>query len=100
MAVKTHGKMGITAKEIKLKNWKLPHKSFEPETIEAQILCYADRFHVKNQGFLSAQTFITQHEEIGLPEQVTKFKAAAKKFGIPNVALLAQKYNQPSDKMW
>ena len=42
-----HTGAGITKKQIEYQNLPLPHQDFLPETIEEQIICYADKFFSK-----------------------------------------------------
>lgn len=43
-----HTGAGITATEIRLRNIPLPEQDWLPETIEEQIICYADKFYSKS----------------------------------------------------
>ena len=43
-----HTGTGLTAEEIERQNLPLPHQDFKPETIEEQIICYADKFYSKS----------------------------------------------------
>ena len=43
-----HTGTGLTASEIEHQNLPLPHQDFRPETIEEQIVCYADKFYSKS----------------------------------------------------
>src|SRR5574338_446382 len=47
-AVETHVLMGLSAVEIKEIGFALPNRDYIPQTIEAELLCYADRFHSKH----------------------------------------------------
>lgn len=42
-----HTGAGISLKQIETQNLPLPHHDFLPETIEEQIVCYADKFFSK-----------------------------------------------------
>lgn len=44
-----HTGTGLTAKEIEHQNLPLPHQDFTPESIEEQIVCYADKFYSKTR---------------------------------------------------
>jgi uncharacterized protein len=44
-----HTGTGLTASEIEHQNLPLPHQDFKPETIEEQIVCYADKFYSKSR---------------------------------------------------
>lgn len=43
-----HTGAGITLKEIERRNLPLPHQDFLPETLEEQVICYADKFYSKS----------------------------------------------------
>jgi len=43
-----HTGTGLTASEIAHQNLPLPHQDFTPESIEEQIVCYADKFYSKS----------------------------------------------------
>lgn len=42
-----HTGAGITLEEIEKQQLPLPHQDFLPETIEEQLICYADKFYSK-----------------------------------------------------
>lgn len=42
-----HTGTGLTLKQIVERNLPLPHKDLIPETLEEQIICYADKFYSK-----------------------------------------------------
>ena len=44
-----HTGTGLTANEIIRQNLPLPHQDFTPESIEEQIVCYADKFYSKTR---------------------------------------------------
>ena len=44
-----HTGTGLTAKEIERQNLPLPHRDFTPQSIEEQIVCYADKFYSKTR---------------------------------------------------
>ncbi|MBR6142022.1 MAG: HDIG domain-containing protein [Bacteroidaceae bacterium] len=44
-----HTGTGLTASEIIHQNLPLPHRDFKPESIEEQIVCYADKFYSKTR---------------------------------------------------
>jgi uncharacterized protein len=43
-----HTGTGLTAAEIERQNLPLPHQDLTPESIEEQIVCYADKFYSKS----------------------------------------------------
>jgi len=67
-----HTGTGLTAEEIERQNLPLPHQDFKPQTIEEQIICYADKFYSK-----------TRLDEEKTPEQAMR---SLEKFGFGCVA--------------
>ncbi len=94
-AVKTHVLMGITADEIRQQKWKLPYADLTPNSIEGELLCYADRFHSKHPRFNQYERFLNGLEA-GLPQQAKKFRQAIDKFGLPDIDSLIAHYGHPS----
>lgn len=97
-AVETHVLMGLSKREINGEGseriWPLPARDYLPATIEAELLCYADRFHSKHPTFNAYDTFLGTLRK-SLPNQAARFEEAAVRFGIPDVPALAEKYGQP-----
>jgi uncharacterized protein len=85
--------LGLTKQEIKDRPWIIPAKDYLPGTIEGQLLCYADRFHSKHPTFNDYDTFLNRLKK-DLPLQADKFESLSNRFGIPDIAALADKYNQ------
>lgn len=92
--VETHLQLGITKQEIVQHGFALPARDYVPQTIEGEILCYADRFHSKAPKFNSFETYSAKLGRI-LPSHVAKFEAMAKKFGQPDLQALSRKYHHP-----
>lgn len=92
--VETHILLGLSKQEILDKPWPLPARDYIPESIEGELLCYADRFHSKQPVFNSYETFLEGLKQ-DLPIQAARFEAWAQKFGIPDISSLADKYHQP-----
>lgn len=90
----THILLGLSKQEIITKPWPLPARDYIPNTIEGEILCYADRFHTKKPVFNSYDAFLARLEKVD-PEQAVKFVLWSKRFGVPDVAALAREYGQP-----
>ena len=76
-----HTGAGITEAQIIAQNLPLPHQDFLPETIEEQIICYADKFfsktHLDREKTL--QQAIHSLEKFG-SDGVERFKNWAAKF--------------------
>ena len=91
--VATHILLGLTKQEIIDTPWYLPEHDYEPKTIEGELLCYADRYHSKRPSFNAFDTFLDRLKR-SLPLQAAKFELWSKRFGIPDIDLLANKYEQ------
>lgn len=94
--IETHLLMGFSKSEIadtSVRHWALPMHDYQPKSLEAEILCYADRFHSKTPQFNSFETLRTRLRK--MPEQAAKFVAAGERFGIPDIGGLAAKYHHP-----
>jgi uncharacterized protein len=86
--------MGLSKQEIVANGYGMPQNDYLPTTLEARLLCYADRFHSKRPTFNSYGPFLERLQQ-ELPEQAVRLQAAAQEFGLPDVVALAQKHNQP-----
>lgn len=92
--VETHILLGVSKQEILDHPWPLPARDYIPDTIEGELLCYADRFHSKQPKFNSYETFSARMKE-RFPIQAERFEAWTKRFGIPDVPKLAEKHQHP-----
>jgi uncharacterized protein len=94
--IETHILMGLSKAEITdpTSQWVLPARDYLPSTVEGELLCYGDRFHSKYPAFNAYDTFLKRLQK-DLPIQAARFAADAKRFGVPDVPALAQKYHQP-----
>lgn len=50
-----HVGIGLTIEEIKAKNLPVPMRDMLPETVEEQIICFADKFFSKDSTFLGRE---------------------------------------------
>lgn len=92
--VETHILLGLSKQEILDKPWPLPARDYIPQSVEGELLCYADRFHSKKPVFNAYGGFLDRLKQ-ELPAQASKFEVWSQRFGIPDVDALAKKYNQP-----
>ena len=58
---KRHTGAGLSSEEICARNLPLPHTDFLPETLEEQVICYADKFYSKSH--LEREKTIAQAEK-------------------------------------
>lgn len=77
-----HTGTGLTKEQISEAGWNLPVKDFVPETIEEQLICFADKFYSKTRYLETARTFEQVVESMAKisPEAVEKVKCWAKIF--------------------
>lgn len=77
-----HTGTGITEAQIKARNLPLPLRDYTPETLEEQLICYADKFFSKSNldEEKSVERVVHSLEKFG-EEGVEKFLAWQKLFG-------------------
>ncbi|KKP69341.1 hypothetical protein A2X44_04280 [candidate division CPR3 bacterium GWF2_35_18] len=88
--VERHIGLGISKKEIEDHNYPLPHLDFIPETLEEKILCYADKFHSKDKGFVTFEKREQQYQKFG-KGPLTRLYNFKKEFRIPNLQRIIEK---------
>lgn len=52
-----HTGTGLTKEQVVANGWNLPVKDFVPETIEEQLICFADKFYSKTKFLETRRTF-------------------------------------------
>ena len=77
-----HTGTGLTKELVIANGWNLPVKDFVPETIEEQLICFADKFYSKTKYLETARTFEQVVESMAKisPQAVEKVKEWAKMF--------------------
>ena len=77
-----HTGTGLTKEVIAANGWKLPVKDFVPETIEEQLICFADKFYSKTKYLETARTLEQVVESMAKisPEAAEKVKKWAEMF--------------------
>lgn len=77
-----HTGTGLTKQQILDAGWNLPVKDFVPETLEEQLICFADKFFSKTRFLETPRTFEQVVESMAKisPEAVEKVKCWAKMF--------------------
>jgi uncharacterized protein len=88
-----HTGVGLTADDISNGNLPLPVKDYFAETIEEELIMYADKFHSKTTPpyFNSFEWYKQDIAQFG-EDKVRKFEAMAEKFGLPDLDILSEKY--------
>ena len=77
-----HTGTGLTKEVIAANGWNLPVKDFVPETIEEQLICFADKFYSKTKYLETARTFEQVVESMAKisPQAVEKVRQWAAMF--------------------
>jgi uncharacterized protein len=77
-----HTGTGLTKEAIEANGWNLPVMDFIPETIEEQLICFADKFYSKTKFLETARTLEQVVESMAKisPEAVEKVKEWAVMF--------------------
>lgn len=89
-----HTGVGISRSEIREQNLPLPDADFLAETIEEELVMYADKFHSKKPQFNSFASYCEQTALFD-PQNVAIFQSMREKFGEPDLELLARTYGHP-----
>lgn len=52
-----HTGTGLTVEQIRAKGWPLPLVDMRPQSLEEQVICFADKFYSKTKHLYEARTF-------------------------------------------
>ena len=73
-----HVGVGVTREDIRLQQLPLPDRDMRPQSIEEQIICYADKFYSKNGGAAgrekSTDEILEQLRKYG-PDKAQRFQS-------------------------
>jgi uncharacterized protein len=88
-----HTGMGLTRQDIIKQGLPLPLQDYQAETIEEELVMYADKFHSKNTppNFNTFEHYKQTVAKFG-QDKSEKFAQLAEKFGAPDLAPLIAKY--------
>jgi len=88
-----HTGVGLTKQDIIKQGLPLPLQDYEAETIEEEVVMYADKFHSKNTP-PNFNTFAHYKQTVSKfgQDKSDKFEQLAEKFGIPDLSPLIAKY--------
>lgn len=88
-----HTGAGISRKQIIETNLPLPHRDFLAETIEEELVMYADKFHSKSEppSFNSYNYYKDYIRRFGT-EASASFAQLSEKFGKPDLTLMIAQY--------
>jgi uncharacterized protein len=88
--VERHMGVGISREEIEEHNYALPRFDFIPETVEEKLLCYSDKFHSKEKGFVDIEYRQQQYRSFGKGPS-TRLTAFVEMFGLPDLQIVDSK---------
>ncbi|HUC89399.1 MAG TPA: HD domain-containing protein [Patescibacteria group bacterium] len=88
-----HTGVGLTRQNIIAQNLPLPQQDYEAETIEEELVMYADKFHSKDTPpcFNTFEYYKRAVAKFG-QDKSDKFAQLAEKFGVPDLKPLIEKY--------
>jgi uncharacterized protein len=88
-----HTGVGLTRDDIERQHLPLPLCDFVAETVEEELVMYADKFHSKRGPgvFVTADTFAAGVRRFG-PDKVSKFAELRQRYGVPELAALSQAF--------
>jgi uncharacterized protein len=76
-----HTGTGLTKEEIIRQNLPLPHRDFLPETLEEQVICYADKFYSKTHPEREKTREQAEHSLVKFGEKgLERFRSWEKQF--------------------
>jgi len=91
-----HTGVGISRDDIERQQLPLPPCDFVAESVEEELVMYADKFHSKRGVgvFVGAETYAAGVLRYG-PDKVSKFAELRQRYGVPELAALSQAYGHP-----
>jgi uncharacterized protein len=89
----SHVGVGITTKEIKERKMPLPIADYLPQTLEEELICYADKFHSKSPKFDEFTEIEAEVKKYGR-EPFKRLIKLHDKFGLPDLTVLKEKYSK------
>lgn len=89
-----HTGVGLSKEEIIQEALPIPPADYFAQTVEEQLVMYADKFHTKTTPpkLMTADTYAEKLKQFG-EEKVRLFRKFQKQFGTPDLEPLAQKYS-------
>lgn len=89
-----HTGVGIRKADIIDQRLPLPHMDFTADSLEEQLVMYADKFHSKTPRFNTTESYAKFIAGYGR-DKVATFMDMVDTFGKPDIELLAQEYGHP-----
>lgn len=89
-----HTGVGLSAKHIEQTGIPLPVADYFAESVEERLVMYADKFHTKTTPpkLMTNDTYRMFTSRFGM-DNVERFERFEQEFGVPDLELLAHKYN-------
>jgi uncharacterized protein len=90
-----HTGVGLTRDDVLRQCLPLPVSDYTADTVEEQLVMYADKFHSKTTPptFVTAAAYAAGVRQYG-EDKADRFAALRQQFGEPDLALLAHRYQQ------
>lgn len=92
--VESHAGVGISKKDVQSRQLNIPAKDYFPQTIEAKLVLYADKFHTKSPAFYSVEGYKKYVAQWG-EDKAASFEKLVQEFGSPDLSALSEKHHQP-----
>lgn len=89
-----HTGMGLSKEDIQDQSLPLPHEDFLADTIEQQLVMYADKFHSKVPQFNTYEAYLKFTSQFS-SANAAQFESFSQLFGIPEIENLAIRYGHP-----
>ncbi|MFI6523283.1 HD domain-containing protein [Streptomyces uncialis] len=88
-----HTGVGLTRHDIREQKLPIPEADYLAETVEEQLVMYADKFHSKTTPptFLTADTYAARVERFGA-DKVHAFGLLRARFGVPDLTSARARY--------
>ncbi|MGK5519991.1 HD domain-containing protein [Micromonospora sp. URMC 107] len=91
-----HTGVGLTREDVQRQRLPLPVDDYTADTVEEQLVMYADKFHSKTTPptFVTTASYAAGVRRFGA-DKVARFAALVEKLGEPDLLPLSRRYRQP-----
>ncbi|WP_432838109.1 HDIG domain-containing metalloprotein [Dactylosporangium sp. CA-092794] len=91
-----HTGVGLTREDVLRQGLPLPACDYTADTVEEQLVMYADKFHSKTTPptFVTTASYAAGVQRFG-EDKAVRFAALVEKFGEPDLLPLSHRYQQP-----
>lgn len=80
-----HTGVGISKEDIAREHLPLPVEDFLPDSLEEELVCFADKFHSKDSGFNTYEKIVQDLRQFG-DDKVLRLDELKEKFGLPELS--------------